>query len=81
MTTKELKKKHSSRQVGGTETGSRSGKDSQPGNSWRTGLGKVVADQAVPRSCADKPGGTTGHHNRPCNPGFQCGKKSLKTSD
>ena len=45
-TTKELKKKHSSRPVGGAERG-RDGQpgreDSQQGSSWRTGAGEVVA--------------------------------------
>ena len=36
MTTKELKKKHSSRPVGGMEMGSWSGEDSQQGGGWRT---------------------------------------------
>ena len=35
LMTKELKKKHSSRLVGGAETGSQGGKDSQQGGSWR----------------------------------------------
>ena len=30
-----------------------------------------LADWAVPHSRADKPGGTTGEQDRPCNPGFQ----------
>ena len=42
-TTKELKKKHSSRPVGGAETGSWGGEDSQQGNGWRTGAGEVAA--------------------------------------
>ena len=43
LTIKELKKKHSSRLVGGVETGSQGGEDSQQGGSWRTGTGKVAA--------------------------------------
>ena len=39
LTTKEIKKKHSSRLVGGVETGSRGREDSQPGSGWRTGQG------------------------------------------
>ena len=35
-TTKELKKKHSSRPVGGAEIGSWGGEASQQGDSWRT---------------------------------------------
>ena len=47
-TTKELKKKHSSRSVGGTEMGS-----------WVEGT-LCMEDQAVPHLCVDKPGGTPG---------------------
>ena len=36
-TTKELKKKHSSRLVGGAEIGSQGGEDAQQGGSWWTG--------------------------------------------
>ena len=36
-TTKELKKKHSSRLVGGAETGSKGEKDIWPRRGWRTG--------------------------------------------
>ena len=36
LTTKELKKKHASRTIGGVETGSRGGEDSWQGSSWRT---------------------------------------------
>ena len=39
-TTKELKKKHSSRQVGGVGTGGQGGEDSWQGSSWRTGVAK-----------------------------------------
>ena len=28
----------------------------------------------VPHLCADKPGGTTGEQDRPCNPGLQSGE-------
>ena len=34
LTTKELKKKHLSRQVGGAEMGNPAGEDSQQGGSW-----------------------------------------------
>ena len=74
LTTKELKKKHSSRLVGGVETASRvertCGKAVAAG-----GLGQArwwLEDQAVPHLCADKLGGTTGEQNRSHNPGFQC---------
>ena len=36
MTTKELKKKHSSRSVGGVEMGSRGNEDAWQGGGWRT---------------------------------------------
>ena len=49
-TTKELKKNHSSRLIGGVETGSWGGEVTQQGGSWRTG----------PHSHVDKLGGTTG---------------------
>ena len=38
-TTKELKKKHSSRPLGGAKTGSRGGEDSPQGSGWRTQRG------------------------------------------
>ena len=38
-TTKELKKKHSPRPVGGEETGSQDGQDSQKSRGWQTGQG------------------------------------------
>ena len=49
-TTKKLKKKHSLRLVGGVETGSQDGEDTQQSSSWMTGF---------PHVRADKPGGTT----------------------
>ena len=42
-TTKELKKKHSSRLVGGTEMGGQGKNDGQQGSSWRTRVGKAAA--------------------------------------
>ena len=72
-TTKELKKKHSSRLVGGAETGSRGEKDIWPRRGWRTGWERwQLAEQAVPHLRADKQGGTTRELDRPRNPGFQC---------
>ena len=60
-TTKELKKKHSSRLVGGAETGSQAertrGKAATGGPGW---VRQRLADWVVPNSHADKPGGTTG---------------------
>ena len=49
-TTKELKKKHSPRLVGGAEMGSQAGR-------WAI---HWLAQQVVPHLSADKPGGTTG---------------------
>ena len=46
MTTKELKKKHSSRLVGGAEMGSWGREDKRQGTGWRTCVGKVVAGGA-----------------------------------
>ena len=40
--TKEYKKKHSSRLVGGVEMGSQDAVDSQQGDGWRTWAGKAV---------------------------------------
>ena len=42
-TTKELKKKHSSRLIGGADTGSQGREDSQKGGSWRTEANEVAA--------------------------------------
>ena len=36
MASKQLKKKHSSRLIGGTETGSQGGDDGQQGGRWHT---------------------------------------------
>ena len=69
-TTKELKQKHSSRLVGGAETGSWAertrGQAVAGGLRWARWqlVGDLVRqrleDQAVAHSCADNPGGTTG---------------------
>ena len=42
-TTKELKRKHSLRLVGGVEMGSQGGEDTRRGGSWRTRAGKVAS--------------------------------------
>ena len=65
LTTQELRKKHSSRLVGGAENAS-PGKENWGwrGCSWWTGWS--------PHLRVDKPGGTTVKQERPCNPGFQC---------
>ena len=70
-TTKELKKKHSSRLVGGAEMGSQGGEEVWRGGGWRTRQGRLV----VPHSHADKPGETSGEQDRPQNPGFQHKKR------
>ena len=81
-TTKELKKKHSSRLVGGAEMGSREEKTHGKAAAGGPGLARQqliepvrwrLVEQVVPHSCADKLGGTRGAR-RPCNPGFQCGE-------
>ena len=61
LTIRDLKKKDSSKLVGGWRR--------TAGVEWTHG--KVAAEgQAVPHSCADKLGGTTGELDRPHNPGF-----------
>ena len=45
-TTKELKKKYSSRLIGGVEMGSRGGEDLGQASDWRTRAGKVAAGKA-----------------------------------
>ena len=59
-TTKELKK-HSSRPVGGAETGSWGGKDSWQGSSWRTG-----ADEAETAGPGEVGTGGPGGPTFPC---------------
>ena len=72
LTTKKLKKKHSSRLVGGAEMGSQGGENVRQGSSWQTGQARWwLPDQTVPHSHVDKLGGTTGELDRPHNPGFQ----------
>ena len=80
LTTKELTKKHSTRQVGGAEMGSRAGRT----------CGKVAAGR--PREVADCGAGweklqlagevaAVGPGDRLCNPEFQCGKIKPQTTD
>ena len=64
LTTKELKKKHSSRLVGGVETGSQGGEDMRQGSGWRTHI-------CVPINWDE----TTTDPDRLHNPGFQDGKR------
>ena len=67
-----LKKKHSFRLVGEVETGSHGGEDVWQGGSWRAGQVRLqLAEEVVPHLCEDKPRGTAGERDRPCNPGFQ----------
>ena len=82
LTTKELKKKHSSRLIGGMERGSQGGEDEQQGGIWKIRqVSQHLVDQVVPHLHADKLGGTTGERDRLRNPGFQHGgKESFKTS-
>ena len=72
-TTKEIKKKHSSRPVGGVEPGSRAERTRGKAAVGRPAR-QLLVEQAVPCSSADKPGGTTGEQDRPHNPGFQWGE-------
>ena len=58
LTTKQLKRKHSSGLVGGEEMGSQGEEDWWQGGGWRTWAGKVAAcglDEVV----ADRPGSPT----------------------
>ena len=66
-TTKELKKKHSSRLIGGAEMGSRVERTCSKARWW-------LKEQAVPHLRVDKPGGTTGEQDRMLNPEFQHGE-------
>ena len=75
--TKELKKKLSSRLVGGAEAGSWDREDKRQGSGWR--MGEAAA--GVPHLCVDKLGGTTGERDRPRNPGFQHGKRKPQNFD
>ena len=68
--TKELKKKHPCRQVGGA----------QIGTEWRELMARWwlehwarqwLVEWAVPHLCVNKLGGTTGKRDKLCNPGFQ----------
>ena len=88
--TKEIKKNHPSRPVGGAETGSQGREDS-----WQCGrdrerwwivekMGQAVrqlADSMAPHSRIDKLGGTAEEQNRLHNPGLQLGEIKPQTSD
>ena len=74
LTTKELKKKHSSRLVGQAETGSLVERMHSKAVDQ---VGKVAAGrQDFPHSRVDKLGGTTGEQDKLCNPGFQRRKRN-----
>ena len=65
---KEIKEKHSSRQVGGAETGSPGGEDSQKGGGWPT---REVADcggGGAGQAAASRPHKVVA--GRPCGPTF-----------
>ena len=79
-TTKEIKKKHSPRPVGGAETGSRGGKDSgkvvagRPSEVVDCGAGRAKL-QLAGEAAAGGPG------DRPPNPEFQLREIKPQTSD
>ena len=84
LTTKEIKKKHSSRLVGAAERGSRGREDLWQGSGWRTQWGSGLwnrAGSAAPHSHIDKSGGTVGERKRPRNPGLQHREIKPQTSD
>ena len=66
-TTKEIKKKHSSRPVGGAEMGSRGREDSQQGGGWRTQQGGGLWNRAG-QAAASRPHKVVA--GRPCGPTF-----------
>ena len=65
-TTKELKKKHSSRRIIGAETGSRGREDVAR---------HQLVHWVIPHLRVDKPGGTTGEPDRRHDPWFQRQKR------
>ena len=74
-TTKELKKKHSSRPVGGVEMGIWGREDLQQAGSWRTVSERWhLVEQAVPYLHVDTLGGTSREQDRLHNPGLQHGE-------
>ena len=79
-TTKELKKRHLFRLVGGAEMGSWGGEESWLGGG-SAGRPGQLGDLAVPHLCVDKLGGTLGSKRDCAIQGSNSGKKSLKTSD
>ena len=75
LTTKELKKKHSSRPVAGAERGSWAERTSSKAAAGEPGWARWwVAEWEVPYLHADKLGGTTREQDRPHNPRSQCEK-------
>ena len=72
LTTKELRKKHASRAVGGEETGSQGGEDPWQGSDWQTRWFHI----GVQISQEEQLGSETDHTTQ----GSSGGKESLKTS-
>ena len=62
MVTKQLKKKHSSRLIGGTETGSQGGDDGQQGGRWHTKCVRQWLVHGGSEAAVDRPGSTTDKH-------------------
>ena len=72
-TTKELKKKHSSRLLGGAETWGWASRQR------RLAARRPLVEWAVPHLHADKPGQNTAQRDTPCNPQFQ--PREIKTQN
>ena len=71
-TIKELKKKHSSRPVGGVEMGNWVERTCDTATAGGLGWARwQLTDGAIPHLHADKLGETTGKQDRLCNPEFQ----------
>ena len=73
-TTKELKKKHSLRLVGGAEMGSQGREDPWQGGGWRTEVGNSWPSRQS-HIFAQINQRNNWKQDRPCNPGFQHGKR------
>ena len=73
LITKELKKKHSFRLVGGVDTSSQGTEDAVQGGSWRTRQVRWwLVDWAIPHLLVDKLEEAEERY-RQCNPRFQYG--------
>ena len=80
LTTKEIKKKHSYRPVGGVEMGSQGREDSQQGSGWWTQRGgSWWSGWSLNRVWINWE--ETGERDRSCNPGLQRGEIKPQTSD